>query len=138
MFQTQSNSTKNNKHCMVCDETGHTSFYCPRKARTPLKTVTQLKQAGKYHNRFNQAKRIWYANNPPNHEGYYFCIYCGKPITRVPELLEQGVALVTIDHRLSRGDRPDLRYEQSNLAPSCWDCNKSKGSKSIEKGKFET
>ena len=96
-----------------------------------------LKARGKYHRKFEAAKRLWFKNNPPDHQGYYFCVYCGKALTKDPALIELGIELVTIDHRMSRSDAPELRYEQSNLAPCCAGCNSEKGSKSIERGTFE-
>jgi 5-methylcytosine-specific restriction endonuclease McrA len=123
--------TKNKKHCTYCDSTEHTIFYCPKKPKTVLKPY------GKYAKRMKQVRDEWFELNPPDHSGYYYCVYCGKGITREPKLLAMGVPFVTLDHKLSRGRHPDLRFDLKNLVPCCEDCNLEKGSKDSEKGLFE-
>lgn len=39
---------------------------------------------------------------------------------------------MTLDHKLSRGRHPELRYELSNLAPCCPFHNGDKGSLDLE------
>lgn len=106
----------NKKHCQYCDLEGHTSFYCPTKPKKSMKSF------GPYAARFNKVKRKWYKLNPPDHAGYYFCYLCGKAITKVE---------TELDHVLSRSRHPELRFELSNLKPSCHECNFSKGSREV-------
>lgn len=53
----------------------------------------------------------------------YNCHYCGRFLLRNE---------VELDHFESRSRRPDLRYELTNLVPSCHRCNAEKGSLSGE------
>lgn len=69
-----------------------------------------------------KARKLWFKNNPPNHEGYYICYLCNYWVPAKE---------ITLDHIIPRSARPDLRYEQSNLAPACWSCNSEKGSKHL-------
>lgn len=108
------------KHCKVCDKPGHTAFYCPKRARKPLATTRTLKQNGKQHKRWQAARRRWF-NNHPDEE--FTCYICGRRMDR---------AETTLDHVRSRSRAPELRYDQGNLRPCCWDCNNKKGSKDIE------
>jgi len=106
--------SKNKKHCSFCDSEDHTVFYCPVKPKKSLNTM------GLYYQRMSKVRKEWFKLNPPDHAGYYFCALCGKAITR---------SQTELDHILSRSRHPELRYELSNLQPSCHDCNQSKGSK---------
>jgi hypothetical protein len=44
-----------------------------------------------------------------------------------PQLLT--VQTLTLDHVIPRSRRPDLRYNDDNIKPACWDCNSEKGSR---------
>ncbi len=66
-----------------------------------------------------EARAEFLHNHPPNFQGYYVCTYCR---VWIPE------KEVTVDHIISRSRAPHLRYVQSNLCISCWDCNTRKGS----------
>lgn len=122
----------NVKHCRVCDEFGHTPFYCPNKPRAILERKRKLKVYGKYYKKFLKTKKQWFKDNPPDHAGYYYCYipFCGKALLP-PKSLEEG-EVVQLDHVESRARRPDLRYEDSNLKPICAKHNSEKGSMSYD------
>jgi 5-methylcytosine-specific restriction endonuclease McrA len=106
--------SKNKKHCSFCDSEDHTVFYCPAK---PKKAINPR---GKYAQRMEFVRAEWYRTHPPDHQGYYYCYLCGKAITK---------AQTELDHVLSRSRHPELRFELSNLRPSCHECNSEKGSR---------
>lgn len=83
-----------------------------------------MKKIGKVTKAWLDERNQWIKDNPPNHQGFYFC-----------ELRRPGVCLysmtvdqLTLDHVKSRSRRPDLRTEASNLVPACLPCNRDKGS----------
>lgn len=57
-------------------------------------------------------KRKWFKLNPANHQGYHICAFCQRWVIN-PDL----------DHLKTRGSRPDLKYELSNLRPVCRSCH---------------
>lgn len=68
-------------------------------------------------------RRKWKLNNPPNDEGYYVCYLCGVWVQP---------SEMTLDHVIPRSRAPHLRFDDSNIKPSCWSCNTLKGSQSLE------
>jgi 5-methylcytosine-specific restriction endonuclease McrA len=123
------------KHCKKCDGFGHSAINCFRNPKATIKVTKGLKKTGSYTMRMQTIRRKWFKQNPSN-QGYYYCIYCGKAVTRDPDLLAMGVERVELDHIHSRSRYPELRFELTNLAPSCHNCNTEKGSKE-KKGLFK-
>lgn len=80
-----------------------------------------MNQIGKVGKEWLKVRKQWVKLNPPNHEGYYVCAIGGDWV--LAEYLE-------LDHIIARSRRPDLRFELSNLQPSCSKHNSEKGSKS--------
>lgn len=78
-----------------------------------------MRQIGKVGKEWLRTRREWVKLNRPNHQGYYVCCICGK---WVPEKAMQ------LDHILSRSRHPELRFDLTNLQPSCGPCNQKKGS----------
>lgn len=115
------------KPCKHCSETGHSAFTCTRKPRKALATKKRIKKMGKVTRRWLQTRNEWLAANPADD---YYCHYCNIQLDR---------AELTLDHYQSRSRHPELRFELSNLVPSCAPCNRDKGSLSgdeyIEKRK---
>jgi len=64
----------------------------------------------------------WLKDNPPDHDGYYICGICGKPV---------WVGDVTLDHILPRSSHPELILDVSNIQPAHGKCNSDKGSRKI-------
>lgn len=67
-----------------------------------------------------RVRREWVKDNPPNHQGYYVCALCGKP------LHFSDMEVDHIDGRL--GDR---LVDKANLQPTHAWCNRKKGSRKI-------
>lgn len=74
----------------------------------------------KHERLWKKTRGEWISQNPANHEGYYVCYLCRKWIPR---------GEITVDHIIPRSRASHLRYDFSNLAPACWECNNEKGSK---------
>lgn len=70
---------------------------------------------GKVWKRWHACKAEWYKLYGYNHP----CHYCGISLNR---------ETITLDHRISRGRAPELRYDFANLVPCCYDDNNRKGS----------
>lgn len=104
------NSVKS-KTCKHCESENHLSIQCFKRPKRVIK-------AGRVANRWQTTRRQWFK---ANQRESYSCHYCGR------FLLKNEVEL---DHYLSRSRRPDLRFELSNLVPSCHRCNQEKGSMS--------
>lgn len=115
--------------CKWCDSIEHTQFYCPRKRRKPIAVRKRPKQIGKYGKQWIITRETWFRKNPPEYmDAYYKCylnISDKCPGYMPPER-------TTLDHIKSRSRHPELRYTMSNLAPSCYPCNRMKGSKDLE------
>ncbi len=103
---------------------GHTQTFCwaKQKQRTP-RSKKPIKKVGKYTAKWFKTRSEWFNNHLPDN-GYYQCHYCGE------FLLPRET---TLDHIKPRGSHPELRFEQTNLVPCCYLCNKKKGSLNYEK-----
>ncbi len=107
-------------HCKICDQEGHYAYQCFKKKQKPLVKTRVLMRAGKHQRKWRQARKVWFRENTKN---VYRCYLCGKLVDR-PN--------ITLDHIKPRGSHPELRYEQSNLAPVHFICNGIKGSRKAE------
>lgn len=105
----------NPKPCKLCNEMGHTPFYCRLKKRKPIS------QRGKQYTAWQKARKTWFASRPE--QVWFNCYICNKLLHR---------RLVTLDHKIPRSKKASLRYAQSNLRACCWTCNQEKGSQSYE------
>ena len=74
-------------------------------------------------NRWKVARRKWIKENPPTHEGYWFCVVGKSPLS---------IENMTLDHDISRSRDPRQRYNQDNLNPMCYKHNSDKQSKSLQ------
>lgn len=113
-------------HCTRCDSLTHVYSQCPERLTDKINpktgrypTVKRLRTKGKYTIRWEATRRAWIKLNPPDHAGYYYCHYCSVAMT---------VNEMTLDHMQSRTRAPELRYEMTNLLPSCGPHNVEKGS----------
>lgn len=70
-----------------------------------------------------KTRKEWIKRNPPNHQGYWYCVIGGKALDKYE---------MTLDHAIPRGRAPHLRHDLSNLNPMCQKHNFLKGSKSLE------
>jgi len=117
------NSTIKPKPCSYCGGK-HSSLSCFKKPRAELRAKAKLKRSplrkqGKQYLKWAQTRNKWLQANGTDHN----CHYCGKRL---------DISTLTLDHKLSRSRRPDLRHAESNLVPSCLQCNEDKGSLSPE------
>lgn len=120
-------------NCTTCGKKS-TSAYCfshkPRKAiatnkplvsrsrlvtTTPLKATKPMKKHGKVHETWMRTRGDWLTANPAP----WHCHYCDKAL---------DITTITLDHKIPRSRRPDLRYALDNLVPCCFVCNVLKGS----------
>lgn len=100
---------------------GHCQYNKQVKPRKPLKRF------GKVTRQWWETRNQWLQANPPV-SGRWYCNYCDKPLN-IDEL--------TLDHKNSRGRRPDQRNDLDNLVPCCaWD-NAQKGSLNEEEYKLK-
>lgn len=115
------------KQCQTCGKRAYSDFCLAHKPRTPIRVnVTKpkprkpIQQQGKVAKSWIKTRADWFKANTME---FYTCYICNRMLRRED---------CTLDHIISRSSRPDLRYVHSNLAVSCWTCNNSKGSKSLE------
>lgn len=87
----------------------------------PKGTITRL---GKSYGNWRKTKEAWYDQNPPDFQGYYYCHYCGRAITKDES---------TLDHKLIRSSYPQFRYDLGNLLICCWADNSKRGSMEYER-----
>lgn len=118
---------KNPKPCKICNIVGHSASFCYWRKRKPMKrskqpTVrkTSINRLGKHGKKWLAFRTQWFIDNPAD---FYICYYCGDRLTRRE---------TTLDHKIPRSRRPDLRYDLSNIVTACWRCNTAKGSKDDE------
>lgn len=110
-------------YCKICDQEGHYAAFCWKREQKPAKTLKQLKNTGKHHDRWLRTRKRWLKFMPPDHAGYYYCHYCGVAMT---------VEEMTLDHKYTRSSHPELRYDLDNLLPCCSKDNSLRGSMSYE------
>lgn len=59
-------------------------------------------------------RRQWLKDNPPNHQGFYICGICGRPVS---------IEGVELDHVQNRSTHPHLRFDPENVRPAHSACN---------------
>lgn len=96
------------KPCKYCESTYHYSSFCPFK---PKKKLTN----GPVAKRWSACRHEWFKLYGYDHK----CHYCGTQLYK---------ATITLDHKISRGRAPELRYDFNNLVPCCYEDNQNKGS----------
>jgi 5-methylcytosine-specific restriction endonuclease McrA len=112
--------------CKFCNLEGHSAFNCRQRPRKPLRAstglaiCTTLRKVGKQGNKWIETRKLWFSlHNTPT----YMCYICEKLMPK---------SETTLDHKLSRGRHPELRYVLDNLAPCCLPCNTAKGSLDVD------
>lgn len=102
-------------------------FYKPRVYKSTAKTSKAVKT------QINDTttRRRWIYFNPPE-DDFWYCHYCGVPLTVNKDLMDMGVEKLTLDHKLLRSERPDLRYDTKNLLACCFKDNSLRGSMKYE------
>lgn len=117
--------------CALCGKTfpryNSLNRFCPRCQRIKyLKPSKRLNKIGPVTKKLIEQRKQWIIDSPPDDNGNWVCYLQISP---------QCLKLVTADtlnleHVESRARRPDLRFDKTNLKPSCQICNSKKGSKS--------
>jgi len=121
--------------CRNCQGLGHYRYQCFKKdiKKPKVKVVRKRIYYGKVDKLWVAAKKKWFKANP-SINGYYYCHYCSRVLVKDDELNDYGVEYVTLDHKVPKGNHIGikLKYDISNLLPSCSRCNTLKGSRSYE------
>ena len=91
-----------------------------RPLAKPIAPRKPIKKQGKESAAWSRYKATWKKAHP---ESYFECYYCDKVISREE---------LTLDHKIPRSRRADLRYNDDNIVPCCWECNNEKGSMDAE------
>jgi len=94
----------------LCPKCSYNKYSKPKK---PIKRMGKVAKAWVEH------RHKWIQKNATQ-SGTWNCHYCGTLLT---------IDSLTLDHVIPRSARPDLRFEDSNLVPSCFSCNSKKGSR---------
>lgn len=151
MKRKRNSRIKQKKPCAECGGYGHTATFCFQRKKTVIKPSknpmkrSRIKKIGKRTIRWIQTKEIFFATNPPDENGYYWCKIkpCKKPNVPLvapgdPRLREvdSGVELCTVDHIIPRSKRQDLIHVQANLQEAHEICNEEK--KSTVDGEYDS
>lgn len=109
--------------CKYCGNTQHFSIACFNKPRRPIKNISD-----KALNKKQVTDRLWYQLNPPDSKGVWICYLqisseCPIKLTR---------STIVLEHYKSKARHPELKFEVTNLRPSCSLCNDLKRSLDIE------
>lgn len=75
---------------------------------------------GKRTKEWLRVRKEWVKDNPPDHEGYYVCGLCGRPV---------HYQEMEVDHVMGR--KGVLLVDKANLQPTHVICNQEKGSRKI-------
>ena len=102
---------------------------CQYNASKPRK---RLRRIGKVGAKWIETRREYIETHPPDSDGKWPC-YLGVAKNCLKRMT---IDELTLDHMLSRTRRPDLRFDQTNLAPCCLPCNELKGSLNYIDGKL--
>ncbi|CAB4152160.1 HNHc domain containing protein [uncultured Caudovirales phage] len=117
------------KPCKFCGSSYHQSFQCrlkPKKERSKSKkTNLAVKAKPDKKALWDLTVAQWKIVNP-DEGGYWFCHYCGEPLTE---------ATLTLDHIKNRSSYKSMhmKYDVSNLVACCSKDNILKGSVSYER-----
>lgn len=110
------------KPCTLCQSIYHQQISCFQRPKKQPKR-TPIKKGGKHEQAWRLFRKRYLELHPSNHEGYYICYICSKWVEAQD---------ITLDHKVSRSNAPELRYNEDNIEFCCWSCNSKKGSLSLE------
>lgn len=109
--KTGSKTVKLPKPCKFCGALGHIQFVCPKKPKKPLNRVKRMKKVGRIGQKLLDQRKAYLKAFP----GPHYCVYC--IFVGVEEQLEEKD--VQLEHFLTKNNRPDLRFDWSNIVKSC-------------------
>jgi hypothetical protein len=124
------------KTCKVCGKRAYSDYCMQHKPRKPIATRTPLPrpthrirpEAIKTREKRLQTTADWYAANPPDKDGNWYCYIPKHPLC--PWRLT--VETIVLEHDLSKARRKDLQFDITNIHPACGYDNKAKGSLSAK------
>lgn len=131
------------KACKWCESTQHTQFYCfrkPRKAIVPIsrrrlenprprKKNKPINKVGPRARKWNETSKLWKKTNPPDRDGYWYCLVGGSAVTDKRDIPGYRFNLC---HNKSRARSPQTAFDLDNLFPGCQKHNKDQGSLSLQ------
>lgn len=128
------NSTIKPKPCKECGSMWHSAMY--HKPRKPIAVNKPLKrstkpirfEAVKTREKRKATEAAWFAANPPDRNGFWWCYISKHPLC--PKRLTRET--LVLEHNLSKARRKDLQFDISNIYPACRHDNKAKGSLSAK------
>lgn len=109
-------------YCVQCGRSFARFNSLQRKCGLCAKNMTAkkpMKRLGKIGKQWLSDRQQWIKDNPPDHQGYWYCVIGNKALT---------IDSLTVDHDISRGRDQSKRREQRNLQPMCAYHNNAKGS----------
>lgn len=112
--------------CKHCHKEGHTAFNCPFKSRAqikskkPLRAKKRLSPVGPLALHYRKLRASFFEHH---NQDTYYCYYCKYIGLDMP----MGRRATQVEHFLTKARHPELRYEMSNLVPSCAFHNQDKG-----------
>lgn len=114
---------KNNPICKSCGKYGHFAMQCynrRHKSLAPESKNTKKKRLA--------TRRAWFKDNPADENGNWECYL--QISSQCPVKLTY--LTITLEHVQAKVRAPQLKYDPTNIRPSCSYCNKLKGSRSLE------
>ena len=136
---------QHNKVCKICGKLGHSQFYCKEKPYKQIAKVSRkrlaspekpkinkpIRKVGKYGKMWEDTKKKWKEENPPDDSGFWYCKVGGAPLSDNKRITYGYYYNLNICHDKSRAHHKSLAYELSNLFPGCQRHNKDQGSKTL-------
>lgn len=107
------------KPCTYCKGLGHLAFGCTKKPRKPLQAKKPMRKIGPVARKLADQRKAYLTAFPAPH----YCFYC--TYMDIEEELEEKH--VQLEHFLTKNNRPDLRFDWSNIVKSCPGHNELKG-----------
>lgn len=135
---------QHNKRCAICQKIGHSKFCCKDKPFKPIAKVSKRKQsknkkpindinpAGKKAKLWEETKKLWRNENPPDEYGFWHCKIGGASLSYGSKNLYGNALILNVCHDKSRARYPSLAYNLDNLFPGCQKHNRLQGSKSFD------
>jgi hypothetical protein len=133
---------QHNKICQICQELGHSKFYCRKKPFTliakiskkrlenpkPKKAPKAIAKVGKKGKEWIATSKEWKKQNPPDYQGYWYCKIGGAALTDGKHDTAGGLQL-NLCHDVSRARDSTLANDLNNIFPGCQAHNKDQGSR---------
>lgn len=128
------------KICSNCGTLGHSAVDCRRQEKRMMlkrERIAKNRKERMYSPERKQlvmewgyTKKKWYSRNPPDAQGFYYCHYCQKPLSRMLKHIAQGFDQPTLDHKhpINSIMGEKFRRDLTNLVICCKEDNELKSS----------